>query len=239
MENPINIFLVEDDLKLTGLIREYLERHHFVVTVEHDGSSAVSRILEAQPDLVLLDILLPGKDGRTICREVRESYPGPIVMLTALDEEVDQVVGLELGADDYITKPVRPRLLLSRIQALLRFAERSGQEGAGAASIASGQRIVLGGLEIHRPSRTVLLEGQPVELTTAQFDLLAFLASHAGETISRDRLYRHLHGVDYDGFNRSMDLTIGRLREKIGDNGKNPHLIKSIWGEGYMMVKPE
>lgn len=238
----ISIFLVEDDTKLTALIKEYLERNNFTVATEEDGSLAVARILNEKPALVILDILLPGKDGRTICRELRDRYNGPIVMLTALDEEVDQVVGLEIGADEYITKPVRPRLLLSRINAILRLAARSGGEAServkpGLAED-NNERIVLGDLEIHLPSRTVLLKGQLIELTTNQFDLLSYLADHAGQIISRDRLYQQLKGIDYDGFNRSIDLTIGRLRDKIGDNGKHPRIIKSIRGEGYLMVKP-
>jgi DNA-binding response OmpR family regulator len=213
---PVHIFLVEDDVKLAALIKNYLERHQFIVMVENDGSRAVERILKNKPVLVILDILLPGKDGRTICRELRGRYDGPIVMLTALDEEVDQVVGLEIGADDYITKPVRPRLLLSRINAILRFAARSGidslKKDKPLAEINKAEKIVLGDLEIHIPSRSVLKNGQPVDLTTAQFDLLSFLAFNAGQIISRDTLYQHLRGMDYDGFNRSIDLTIVRLR---------------------------
>lgn len=238
----IPIFLVEDDAKLTTVIKEYLERNHFAVAIEHDGSCAVERILQEKPALVILDILLPGKDGRTICRELRPHYDGPIMMLTALDEEVDQVVGLEIGADDYITKPVQPRLLLSRINAILRFAARSGgdisKRDKQELPAENNERIVLGGLEIHIPSRTVLLSGQPVDLTTTQFNLLSYLAGNAGQIINRDRLYQHLQGIDYDGINRSIDLTIVRLREKIGDNGKHPRFIKSIRGEGYLMVKP-
>lgn len=239
---PVHIFLVEDDIKLAALVKDYLERHQFSVTVENDGSRAVERILKKKPALVILDILLPGKDGRTICRELRGQYDGPIIMLTALDEEVDQVVGLEIGADDYITKPVRPRLLLSRINAILRFAARSNTDSLKKkkplADMNNADKIVLGDLEIHIPSRAVLKDGQPVDLTTAQFDLLSFLAVNAGQIISRDRLYHHMRGMDYDGFNRSIDLAIVRLREKIGDDGKHPRIIKSIRGEGYLMVKP-
>jgi DNA-binding response OmpR family regulator len=235
------VFLVEDDLKLAGLIKTYLQRHHFTVTVAHDGGQAVPRIMEENPALVILDIMLPGKDGKTICRELRGKYNGPIVMLTALDEEVDQIVGLELGADDYITKPVRPRLLLTRINALLRVMARSGA-GTSRDPMASDaddrdERIVLGGLEIHLPSRDVFLDGAPLPLTSSQFDLLSYLARHAGQVISRDQISRHLRGIDYDGLSRSIDLAIVRLREKIGDDAKRPRMIKSIRGEGYLMVK--
>jgi len=164
-------------------------------------------------------------------------------MLTALDEEIDQVLGLEIGADDYITKPVRPRLLLSRINAILRLAERSATDILRKDKILfttdnAGEKIILGDLEIHIPSRTVLKNNLPVDLTTTLFDLLSFLACNAGHIISRDRLYHQLRGMSYDGFNRSIDLMIVRLREKIGDNGRHPRIIKSIRGEGYLMVKP-
>lgn len=239
-ETPV--FLVEDDTKLAGLIKTYLERHQFTVMVEHDGSRAVSRIMDENPALVILDIMLPGKDGRTICRELRGRYNGPIVMLTALDEEVDEIVGLELGADDYITKPVKPRLLLSRINAMLRMVTRSGTgtSRSSATSDANGEieKIVLGDLKIHLPSRSVLLGEKPLELTSSQFDLLSFLANHAGRVISRDQLSRHLRGVDYDGYSRSIDLAIVRLREKISDDARHPRIIKSIRGEGYLMVRP-
>jgi DNA-binding response OmpR family regulator len=235
------VFLVEDDTKLAGLIKTYLQHHHFTVTVAHDGDRAVARILAEKPDLVILDIMLPGKDGKTICRELRGNYNGPIVMLTALDEEVDQIVGLELGADDYITKPVRPRLLLSRINALLRVVARSGA-GESRSPRASDtekqdEKIVLGSLEINLPSRDVFLDGEPLLLTSSQFDLLSYLARHAGEVISRDQLSRHLRGIDYDGLSRSIDLAIVRLREKIGDDARHPRMIKSIRGEGYLMVR--
>jgi two-component system response regulator RstA len=163
-------------------------------------------------------------------------------MLTALDEEVDQIVGLELGADDYITKPIRPRLLLSRINAMLRVVARSGTGASNAAEPpdADGrvEKIILGDLAIYLSNRDAFLDGKPLDLTSSQFDLLSFLARHAGRIVSRDELSRHLRGVDYDGLSRSIDLAVVRLREKIGDSGKHPRMIKSIRGEGYLMVKP-
>ncbi|MFH0730063.1 MAG: response regulator [Pseudomonadota bacterium] len=237
-----HIFLVEDDEKLSGLIREYLERFGFRVTVEQDGAHAVEHILAKMPDLVLLDILLPGKDGNAICRELRPLYRGPIVMLTALDEEVDQIVGLEIGADDYITKPVRPRYLLSRINAILRLAARIGDTSEVRLRIRGSEappgKIVIGRITIHLPSRSVRVGNASIELTTTQFDLLLYLAKHAGEIIHREQLFQGLRGIDYDGLNRSIDLTIARIREKIGDDAKHPRIIKSVRGEGYLLVKP-
>lgn len=238
----VHLLLVEDDFKLTELIKHFLESNYFSVSCESRGDQAPDRILNEKPDLVILDILLPGKDGRAICREVRPYYDGPIIMLTALIEEVDQIVGLEIGADDYITKPVKPRLLLSRINAILRLTARAGSDATSNAlaaispSMLSG-KIVIGNIEVDAANRSVRVAGQSEEFSTTQFDLLHYLAHHAGQVISRNRLYKDLRGIDYDGFNRSIDLQIARLREKIGDNGKNPRIIKSIRGEGYLMVQ--
>jgi two-component system response regulator RstA len=238
---PHHLLLIEDDLKLSKLIKYFLEGKHFIVSCEVRGDQALNRILNEKPDLVLLDILLPGKDGRAICREVRPHYGGPIIMLTALVEEEDQIVGLEIGADDYITKPVSPRLLLNRINALLRLTARAGSDVTSKAptTIYPAKRsgkIVIGNIEVDAANRTVRVAGQSEKFSTAQFDLLYYLADHAGRVISRNQLYKDLRGIDYDGFNRSIDLQVARLREKIGDNGKNPRIIKSIRGEGYLMV---
>jgi DNA-binding response OmpR family regulator len=237
-----HLLLVEDDPKLSKLIKHFLESNFFIVSCEVRGDQAPDRILNEKPDLVILDILLPGKDGRTICREVRPYYDRPIIMLTALDEEVDQIIGLEIGADDYISKPVKPRLLLSRIRAILRLTARAGNDNmpnelSATSSSIPAEKIVIGNIEVDTTNRSVWVGGQPKEFSTAQFNLLSYLAHHAGEVISRNRLYRALRGIDYDGLNRSIDLQIARLREKIGENGKNPQIIKSIRGEGYLMVR--
>lgn len=240
--NPVHIFLVEDDHKLSGAIKYYLEKHHFSVSTEKDGNLAVERILDEKPALVILDIMLPGKDGKTICRELRGQYDGLIVMLTALGEEVDQIVGLEIGADDYIAKPVRPRFLLCRINALLRLTARfdimSMEKPATDVDPNAADTMCIGDLKIHLPSRSVFLNRRPIELSTVQFDLLTYLATHAGRVISREQLYKDLRGIDYDGLNRSIDLAIARIRRKLSDDGNHPRIIKSVRGEGYLMVKP-
>jgi two-component system OmpR family response regulator/two-component system response regulator RstA len=237
-----HIFIVEDDAKLNELTEKFLRNNGFSVSIESDGNLAVSRILAESPDLVILDVMLPGKDGRTICRELRPRYDGVIVMVTALNEDFDQIAGLEIGADDYIIKPIHPRLLLSRIQALLRLTARSSTTGSRDDETNQNEYnadiIVVGALELHPSSRTVKADGRSIDLTTSQFDLFYHLARHAGQIISRDRLYQDLYGIEYDGFNRSIDVLIRRLREKIGDNGRHPHTIKSIRGKGYMVVKP-
>ncbi|MFH2008609.1 MAG: response regulator [bacterium] len=224
------ILVVEDDRKLAGLVREFLASAGFEVTVEHRGDRAPERILAERPDVVILDILLPGQDGLAVCREVRPQYNGAILMLTARGEEVDEVVGLELGADDYLAKPVQPRRLLARIHSLLRRLPR------GNAQTESGNRIEVGALVIDAGCRSTTVGGAPVELTTAEFDLLWLLASHAGEVLSRERIYQELRGTEYDGIDRSMDLRVARLRRKLGDDGKQPRLIKSIRGAGYLLV---
>ena len=237
---PIRILLVEDDAKLSALVREFLETSHYEVLQEVRGDTATARILGENPDLVILDIMLPGKDGITVCREVRPQYAGPILMLTALNEETDEVVGLEVGADDYLTKPVSPRLLLTRIHALLRrstFAVTPPQPSAETAD--KGNRIMMGSLVIDAGNREVLLDGVPVELTTSEFDLLHYLAEHPGEVLTRERIYKDVRGIDYDGSDRSIDLRIMRLRKKLGDDAKQSKRIKSIHGTGYLFAEDQ
>jgi len=229
------ILLVEDDLKLSALVKEYLESNGLEVQTETHGDRAVQRILREQHDLIVLDIMLPGKDGFQVCREVRPQFAGPILMLTARGSEIDEINGLELGADDYVAKPVQPRLLLSRIHALLRRMSKEEKHGEDAEL--RGGRIELGPLVIDFSNRSVRMEGHFVETTTAEFDLLWLLARHAGEILRRGRIYSELRGIDYDGIDRSIDLRIARLRKKLGDVGDRPRVIKSVRGVGYMLVK--
>jgi len=235
------ILLVEDDLKLAALVQEFLRANGFSVAHEARGDRAPTRILEEQPDMVILDLMLPGLDGLAICKQVRPRYGGGILMLTARGEEVDEVVGLEVGADDYMAKPVKPRLLLARIHSLLRRLSSKGSDAAGAAAPpeAPGQRLVLGDLIVDAGRRAVEVAGSPVELTTAEFDLLWLLCSNAGQVLSREQIYTDLRGIAYDGLDRSIDLRIARLRKKIGDDGKQPQRIKSIRGTGYLLVADE
>jgi len=181
--------------------------------------------------------MLPGLDGLSICKEVRPRYSGGILMLTARGEEVDEVVGLEVGADDYMAKPVKPRLLLARINTLLRRVP-PGEAVPDASELRDdpGQRIALGDLIVDAGRRTVTMGDRLVDLTTAEFDLLWLLAQNAGRVLSRERIYAELRGIAYDGLDRSIDLRIARLRKKLGDDGKQPHLIKSIRGTGYLLV---
>ncbi len=225
------ILLVEDDLRLAALVREYLEKQDYEIQVEHQGDRAVEKIIQDKPDLVILDLMLPGKDGFSICRDVRPKYTGPILILTAREDDMDQVVGLELGADDYVKKPVEPRVLLARIRALFR---RVSQENTLCDQ--SPKELQFGGLDISFLSRNVTLESRPVDLSTTEFDLLWLLASRAGEVLDRDLLCQTVKGIEYDGIDRSIDVAVSRLRKKLHDNPDHPYRIKTVWGSGYLFV---
>ncbi len=225
------ILIVEDDRRLAELTQEYLQASGgFEVSIEGDGARAAERIIEERPDLVVLDLMLPGEDGLSICRRVRDRYEGPILMLTARADDLDQVLGLETGADDYVCKPVRPRLLLARIRALLR--RREGTE----APPASVKRLQFGPLLVDSALREAWLRGQQIELTGAEFDLLWLLTSNPGRILSREEIFGQLRGIEYDGQDRSIDVRISRIRPKIGDDPDHPRLIKTVRGKGYLFV---
>ncbi len=226
-----DILLVEDDSRLAELTATYLGQHSMRVVVEARGDRALERFQQEQPRLVLLDLLLPGKDGLTICREIRRLSGVPILILTAKDTDLDHVIGLEAGADDYVMKPVDPMVLLARVRALLRRTERDRDSASE-----RRQDVQLGALRISETSREVWLHGQPVPLTTQEFELLALLARRAGELVSRDEVFRAMRGIDYDGLDRSIDGRVSKLRRKLGDDAAAPTRIKTVWGKGYLLV---
>ncbi|MGB0847491.1 MAG: response regulator [Thiolinea sp.] len=232
------ILLVEDDRRLADLIGEYLQKQGLQVEVEYRGDTAVQRILDLQPDLLILDLMLPGLDGLEVCRQVRPYYTAPILMLTAKDEDVDQVVGLELGADDYVIKPVQPRVLLARIRTLLRRVQVPVQPATKATALTGAKQSVLdfGRLHVTPSARAVTLDTEPVELTTQEYDLLYLLAAHAGEVLSRDAILGALTGIEYDGLDRSVDVRISRLRRLLERDPANPQGIKTVRGQGYLFV---
>jgi len=227
-EPSYSVLLVEDDLRLAELVSRYLESQGFQISVVSRGDEVVERVQHDNPDLVILDLGLPGEDGFAICRRLRPAYTNPILILTARDNDIDHVLGLELGADDYVIKPVEPRVLLARIGALLR---RSRPPPAPA-----GKTLVFGQLLINVVSRAVKWDGRSIALSRNEFDLLVYLATHAGEIQSREALYRSLYNRDYDGLDRMLDIRISRLRKKLGDDADNPERIKTIWGQGYLFV---
>ena len=230
------ILLVEDDERLADLTAEYLRKNDFEVAIEARGDTAEARILKDDPDLVILDVMLPGKDGFEVCRAVRGSYKGVILMFTARDEDLDQILGLELGADDYIAKPVQPRLLLARIKALLRRAPVPGGAAGGNGPDETAQ-LAFGSFSISQATRSAHLGEDAIDLTTAEFDLLWLLARHAGSILSRDDLLQQLRGIGFDGLDRSIDARISRLRRKLGDDPENPTRIKTVRGKGYLFSK--
>ena len=194
--------------------------------IEGRGDTAIARITNEKPDVVVLDVNLPALDGFSVCKSVRSRYHGAIIMLTARGEEIDEVLGLEAGADDYMAKPVRPRALLARLRMHLRRATPEEQ---------ASQPIVVGSLVVDAGRRNVEIDGAAMDLTTAEFDLLNLLARHAGQTLSRNDIHLEIHGVKYDGLDRSIDLRISRLRKKLGDDPAKPQRIKSVRGVGYML----
>lgn len=222
------ILLVEDEPVLGAMVMDYLREQGFEVTLESRGDVAVERIVRESPDAVILDINLPGCDGFEVCRQVRDRYAGTIVMLTARTSEVDEVLGLECGADDYLSKPVRPKVLLAR----LRIHLKKHHVADSPASVP--WRI--GDLVVDPSSRRVELGGCEVEVSSAEFDVLELLAASAGKTLSRAEIFQAIHGMKFDGLDRSIDLRISRLRKKLGDDPLHPKRIKSIRGTGYLLA---
>ncbi len=215
------ILLVEDDVPLASLLSEYLASRGYAVEVLHQGSEVKKTVLARRPDLVILDLMLPDISGLDICRSLREGWRGPILMLTAMKDDIDVVTGLEMGADDYLGKPVSPRVLLARVRALLR---RSSTD-------LEAEMIQAGPLSINVPSRTASVNGTVLELTTTEFDLLALLARRAGRVQQRSVLVEELRGIDFDSFDRSVYVLVSRLRRKLGEHD---HMIKTVRGLGYL-----
>lgn len=226
-----HILLVEDDLRLTELIGGYLRQQGYHVSTEQRGDTAPDAILGSHPDLVILDLMLPGMDGFTVCQRVRQAYFGPILILTARDDDMDQVAGLEMGADDYVKKPIEPRVLLARIRALLRRTIPSNEPTT------ETDHKIFGKLSINHSSRTVIQDGVDIELTSNEFNLLWILAESAGTVLDRNLLFKKLRGLEYDGLDRSVDVSISRLRKKLGDDTQRPFRIKTVWGKGYLFVE--
>ena len=227
------VLFVEDDPDIGQLISSWLGRHDIEVLLESRGDLALARIEAEQPDLVLLDIMLPGQDGLSLCRDLRPRFAGPIVMLTSLDSDMNQILSLELGANDYILKTTPPPVLLARLRVQFR---QQGQAPQPAALSAPPQRLQFGRLRIDGPGRDVRLDGNSIPLSTADFDLLWELACHAGQILGREALFRSLRGRDYDGQDRSMDVAISRLRRRLGDDSTNPTRIKTVRQKGYLLV---
>jgi len=226
------LLMIDDDEKLVALTREYLESHGFELAVAHDGKSGVEAALSTEPALIILDLMLPGIDGLEVCRRVRQSSRVPILMLTAKGDETDRIVGLELGADDYLPKPFNARELLARIRAILRRSE-GGSSDADPAVLRAGPLVLDSG------SRVVTVNGREIDMTTAEFDLLHALVANAGRVLSREQLLRQVHGEGWAAYDRSIDVHISRIRQKIEEDPKRPVLLKTVRGAGYQLAQSD
>jgi DNA-binding response OmpR family regulator len=229
LPSSLRVLLVEDDAKLAWLVSSYLESHGVVVTVAKDGEEGVACEKKDRFDAVVLDLMLPKLDGVEVCRAIRKRSSVPILMATARGEEADRVLGLEGGADDYVTKPFSPRELLARIRAQVRRAR--GQSGPTNVGV-----IEVGRICVDAERRTVTVDGKDVALTSYEFDLLHALASHAGRVLSREVLLDLAKGATDESFDRSIDVRISRIRQKLGDDSKQPRLLKTVRGAGYVLV---
>ncbi|HAU2958454.1 TPA: two-component system response regulator RstA [Salmonella enterica subsp. diarizonae] len=231
------IVFVEDDAEVGSLIAAYLAKHDIDVIVEPRGDQAEDLILTTQPDLVLLDIMLPGKDGMTICRDLRHRWQGPIVLLTSLDSDMNHILALEMGACDYILKTTPPAVLLARLRLHLRQNEQAQQtKSLQERALTPHKALRFGALTIDPLNRAVQLNGELISLSTADFELLWELATHAGQIMDRDALLKTLRGVNYDGLDRSVDVAISRLRKKLLDSAAEPCRIKTIRNKGYLFA---
>ncbi|MDF1510627.1 response regulator YycF [Robertmurraya sp. DFI.2.37] len=229
------ILVVDDEKPIADILQFNLKKEGYDVYCAYDGNKALEMVEEVKPDLILLDIMLPQRDGMEVCREVRKKYEMPIIMLTAKDSEIDKVLGLELGADDYVTKPFSSRELIARVKANL----RRHQHTASQAEEDDSNEITVGSLIIHPDAYIVSKRGEKIELTHREFELLHYLAKHIGQVMTREHLLQTVWGYDYYGDVRTVDVTIRRLREKIEDNPSHPTWIVTRRGVGYYLRNPE
>ncbi|MGL4523657.1 MAG: response regulator YycF [Bacilli bacterium] len=228
------ILIVDDEKPIADILKFNLEKEGFEISLAHDGQEALDKVEEMNPDLILLDIMLPIKDGLEVCREIRKTRETPIIMLTAKDSEIDKVLGLELGADDYVTKPFSARELLARVKANLRR-----QQTIVAEDKETDTSLYIGELEINQTSYQAFKRGDVVDLTHREFELLLYLAKHIGQVMTREHLLQTVWGYEYYGDLRTVDVTVRRLREKIEDNPSHPTLLVTRRGVGYYLRDAE
>ena len=220
------VLLIDDDERLNALLTTYLGRFGFTIRAVTHPEQGLRALKSDPPDIVVLDVMLPDVDGFTLCRKIRESSRIPIVMLTARGDVTDRIVGLELGADDYLPKPFEPRELLARMQAILR-------RGTG---IQTQERFHIGDLDVNWATRSAQIAGRDLGLTGAEFELLGLLVRNRGRVLSRDRIINETRGIDWEAFDRSIDVLISRLRQKLGDDPKHPAFIRTVRGTGYLFI---
>jgi DNA-binding response OmpR family regulator len=220
------VLLIDDDEALNALLKEYLGRFGFAVKALAHPEDGLRALKADPPDIVVLDVMLPGMDGFAVCRKVREASGVPIVMLTARGDVMDRIVGLELGADDYLPKPFEPRELVARIQAVLRRGVKTNAE----------ESARMGGLEVNWTARSARLDGRLLELTTAEFELLGLFVRNRARVLTRERILDETRGVDWEAYDRSIDILVSRLRQKLGDDARRPAFIKTVRGIGYTFI---
>lgn len=227
-----NIMIVEDDVELAELTAHFLQQYEFTCSLYHSAAGIVEKIKTSQPDLVLLDIMLPDGDGLDICRQIKPLFSGKIIMLTACKDPIDQVLGLETGADDYIPKPVLPRLLLAKCRAILRRDVKTEQQAANNAQPSNK----FGDISVDTCRREVRKQGELLDFSNPEYELFLLLVERRGEIVSRDDISMHLRGVEYDGLSRQIDMQISAIRNKLGATNRHNELIKTVRSKGYVFV---
>lgn len=232
------ILVVDDEKPISDIIKFNLNKEGYDVYVAYDGEDAIKQVEEVDPDLIILDLMLPKIDGLEVAREIRKTHEMPIIMVTAKDTEIDKVLGLEMGADDYVTKPFSNRELVARVKANLR-RQNSVAQAAQNEEKEENSDIVIGDLTIHPESYTVSRHGEKIELTHREFELLNYLAKHMGQVMTREHLLQNVWGYDYFGDVRTVDVTMRRLREKVEDNPSRPVWLVTRRGVGYYLRNPE
>jgi len=228
---PNKILLVDDDVELTQLISQYLSSNGYEVLCLHSGDTIETVIGEFSPDIIVLDLMLPGIDGLSICKNIRAGFHGAIIMLTALGDDIDEVTGLEVGADDYLAKPIKPRVLLAHIRAQLRRQSTLSQASSDSIIYCFGNNI-----KVDESNRSVFNQQTEVILSSAEFDLLWLLAQKVGTITKREDLNQQIFRLPYDGIDRSIDLRISRIRKKLNDDPKEPQIIKTVRNVGYLLA---
>ncbi len=232
-QNGPLVLVIDDDERLCRLLEDYVARFGMEAISATHPERGIALLRERRPDVIVLDVMLPGRDGFEVCRQIRASGDEtPIVMLTARGELSDRVVGLELGADDYLAKPFEPRELVARLQALVRRA----RSHRGSPQVGGEAVLCFGDLEISTTRRVATLAGGEVDLTTTEYELLELFARNPDAVLTRDRIMNELRGVDWEAFDRAIDVAVSRLRQKLGDSAKTSRWIKTIWGSGYRFV---
>lgn len=219
-----SVLLVDDDPKIAKLLQSYFEKEDFTVFIALDGIAALQLFRDKKPDILVLDLMLPGMNGLDVCRQIRRESETPILMLTARDEETDRLIGLELGADDYVSKPFSPREVVARTKAILRRSRKASDKK---------EPFKIGKFTVDTAGYTVAAEGSALDLTPTEYKIFELLATHAGQVFTRLQMVEQVQGIAFEGYERTIDAHVKNLRRKIGDNPKDPRIIQTVYGVGY------